>query len=529
MRSAGGKGRIGILQLCFFGMGLLWLTPAFAQSSYPFPGMVIEDHVAVRAGAGTAYYVVGKLPKGATVHVDEKIFDWYKILPPKGVYSYVSRAFVDAKGDGKTGIVNKTRAAVKSASLNGPGDSFRRQVNLLKGDIVKIVGEEGWYYKIIPPKGAYVYIPISAIKPAKFTPVPPAPPAPPVAPVAVKTPALPTTFPAVKVTKAIVPKPTTQPLTLATTRPVTGKVVPSVRPVTKPLPVAKATLPVVAPPAPPAPPVPPVASPAPKTSVPSATPRPIRISRPLPGVTASAKPAVKRLPVVTTKPSVTAVVKPVPTTLPVVVSTPPAPPAPPVAPKVSTTPKVLPPALAGSDRMRFKAKSQALKDVEQSMIDAHQMSLDKRPFDALIKAYQKLVGIKGLPIGDQRIVAARLAQLRRDASLAQALNSITDAQGSIQIQAAPSAPVASPVNQNYDVVGQLLTSSVYDGTSLPRLYRLVNPADTRVTLYYVRVSKKDVLWVKHLGQVVGIVGEARYDSALKLQVMEPQQIDVLNQ
>ena len=79
-----------------------------------------------RAGAGRSFYSVGELKKGTPVTVDEVVFGWYKIKPPQGIYSYISRAFVDAYGDGKTGKVNTNRAAVRASSVNGPGESYRR-------------------------------------------------------------------------------------------------------------------------------------------------------------------------------------------------------------------------------------------------------------------------------------------------------------------------------------------------------------------------------------------------------------------
>lgn len=145
------------------------LTPALFAQEVPFDGIVAEDDVKVRAGAGRTFYIVGSLPKGTKVTVDEVIFGWNKVVPAAGVHSYISKAFVDAKGDGKDGVVNRDRAPVNAASLDGPGDSYRHQLDLGKGDSVKIVGEEGSFYKILPPtldgtKKAYVYLPPGSVR-----------------------------------------------------------------------------------------------------------------------------------------------------------------------------------------------------------------------------------------------------------------------------------------------------------------------------------------------------------------------------
>ena len=71
----------------------------------PFEGVVVQDDVQVRCGAGMRYYVVGTVAKGARVRVEEVFYGWNKIVPPQDVYSYISKAYVDAKGDGKLGQV----------------------------------------------------------------------------------------------------------------------------------------------------------------------------------------------------------------------------------------------------------------------------------------------------------------------------------------------------------------------------------------------------------------------------------------
>jgi len=135
----------------------------------PQKAAVIHDNTPVRAGAGRSFYVVGKLPQGMQVTVEEVVFGWHKIRPPEGTFSYISRAFVDAFGDGQTGRINTNRAAVRTASINGPGESYRRQIDLLKGDTVQIVSEEGSFYKIIPPDGAYVFLPPGTVRDAALS------------------------------------------------------------------------------------------------------------------------------------------------------------------------------------------------------------------------------------------------------------------------------------------------------------------------------------------------------------------------
>ena len=101
----------------------LALALVFASSSRvvaedtAFEGVVVEEGVKVRAGAGRTFYIVGSLKKGAKVHVGEVIFGWNKVAAPDGVFSFISKAFVDARGDGSVGKVNRDKAPINAASL----------------------------------------------------------------------------------------------------------------------------------------------------------------------------------------------------------------------------------------------------------------------------------------------------------------------------------------------------------------------------------------------------------------------------
>jgi hypothetical protein len=201
-------------------------------------------------------------------------------------------------------------------------------------------------------------------------------------------------------------------------------------------------------------------------------------------------------------------------------------PQPVVAPKPEPKPTVNP--LLAS-RVHFQPTTTSLADLEQRMIDAHQLPLAQRPLADLLAAYQTFTADAKLPIHDQRIVQARIVQLKRDMSLASALNQISNVQDSVSTQitnAQPFTPTPpAPSTPRFDVVGQLLASAVYDGQNLPRLYRLVNPADTRVTLAYVRPNDQ-VVPMSHLGRVVGIVGKPQIDDALHLQIIDPKQVQL---
>lgn len=79
----------------------------------------------------------------------------------------------------------------------------------------------------------------------------------------------------------------------------------------------------------------------------------------------------------------------------------------------------------------------------------------------------------------------------------------------------------------YTIIGTLQPSTVYDGTRLPRMYRVQSVGDANArTLGYI-TPDKDLNLDTKVGQVVGIVGEAQLDPGLRLNVIKPFSVDVL--
>ncbi len=130
----------------------------------PFTGIVVPEKVDLRAGAGMKRYMTGNLKKGELVKVEQVIYGWYKITPPASVYSFISKGFVDVRGDGSAGLTNRVRCPVMAANVQNRGESYVTQVRLDKGTRLEILGAYGSFYLIAPPKGAFVYAPPTAVR-----------------------------------------------------------------------------------------------------------------------------------------------------------------------------------------------------------------------------------------------------------------------------------------------------------------------------------------------------------------------------
>ncbi|MGA3067236.1 MAG: hypothetical protein ABSF29_10360 [Tepidisphaeraceae bacterium] len=141
-------------------------SPQVENSKYQFEGAVNTSAVFVRSGPGEGYYATQKLEKGATVTVVGIKFDWLKIVPPEGSFSYVGSVFVDRSGDGSVGRVNRNDVNVRCGSLLNEMKTTV-QTHLNAGDEVQIIGKDDEYLKIKPPQDSYLYVSKEFVDPVR--------------------------------------------------------------------------------------------------------------------------------------------------------------------------------------------------------------------------------------------------------------------------------------------------------------------------------------------------------------------------
>ena len=142
------------------------IIPQVESGATQFAGSVNANSVYVRSGPGDSFYATMKLDKGAPVVVVGVKYDWLKIVPPEGSFSYVSRLYVEKKGDGTVGRVTKSDLNVRAGSdLNAMKTAV--QTKLDENQTVAIVGEQDEYFKIKPPAGVYLYVNKQFVDPVK--------------------------------------------------------------------------------------------------------------------------------------------------------------------------------------------------------------------------------------------------------------------------------------------------------------------------------------------------------------------------
>lgn len=476
-----------------------WSDSAFAQDM-PFEAVVTDEAVDVRAGPGRAYYVVDQLERGDRVRVVQTLYDWSKIEAPESSFSYISQAFVNARGDGSTGVVNSDRQEVKAGSLQGPGISYKTQVVLNRGDEVKILDTEGDYYKIEPPDNAYVYLP-----PGSLRPVGPADEAP--------------RGPARRANDGNADRPREG--TEAQANADDDAFIESngdtddggSEPVASlddraedPRALAEAS------------------------TRPNETPGDDAdtADRGVDGqVTRETDRDNAADPDRTSEPERAAKEDSATVTL--------------GTEEREREPGDVAIDIAKGQELDVETQTTALAELEERAVTQLKKPVEEQPIEELLAAYRSLRDREDLELtpGERKLVSLRIAVLERNRQLREALARIEASQEVAQEEAeAPAAaeqadddaatdtqPVDRATAQDFDAVGRLLASSVYDGQSLPRMYRLVDPTARRTLAY---LAPADVDTTDMLGELVGVRGESRYDPSLKLRVFEVETIERLS-
>jgi uncharacterized protein YgiM (DUF1202 family) len=450
------------------------------NSKFAATGIISSNAVYVRCGPGDNYYPTQKLDKGAKVKVVGAKFDWLKIEPPDGSFCYVAKLYVDRHGDGKVGRVNKDSINVRAGS-HLSALKIGILCELHQGEEVEITGEEQEYFKINPPKGAYLFVSKRFVEPD--------PAAQPVAqaqkPEANKTDATAAKIDTGK-TEIGAPTATTQ---NTTTAPIEQVAQPQPQP---PQPPQQGTTgnPEV---------VKPVEATAQGNPQGHDTPR-------APTTNESAKtnqPDTTQAPVAqgdkTAKPAVEPKNEP------------------PVKPVEKTFAQV-------AAEWTGEQAEAAFDKAEADYFATRNQPMSEQPIESLVERYEALSRSDKLPESMRRVAEARLPGLQARATARAEMARLRASEDTLrQRQIALKAEqeelqrrIAERTVQIYTAVGTLQPSSLQQGAGT--LYRITDPATGR-TVCYLRSS--DGATLEHLGQFVGVKGQLAEDSRLGARVIQP--------
>jgi hypothetical protein len=153
-----------IAMLCVVGL-------AAVAGAQPYTGVVTGDNVYVRPQANPQWYPCTKLSHPAQVDVVDEDNGWCEILPPQGVWSVISKRYVQPDATGQVGVVTGENVWVRAAGDLRDTGFWALQSQLDSGARVRILGEIEDYYKITPPEGVHFFISKQYVRPVGSEPV----------------------------------------------------------------------------------------------------------------------------------------------------------------------------------------------------------------------------------------------------------------------------------------------------------------------------------------------------------------------
>ncbi len=128
----------------------------------------------------------------------------------------------------------------------------------------------------------------------------------------------------------------------------------------------------------------------------------------------------------------------------------------------------------------------------------------------------------------QRRCDVRMRQLNIWGELQAKKQEVASAQEKMKSSAEEATAVRDALERSaeYTAVGRIASSTIYDGTSLPKLFRIQDPATGR-TIAYLKPDAEYSL-ANRVDMIVGIVGDKVYDETLRLNIITPRRIESLS-
>ena len=172
-----------------------------------------------------------------------------------------------------------------------------------------------------------------------------------------------------------------------------------------------------------------------------------------------------------------------------------------------------------------------LDRLDSAFKTVQEQEIEKAEFNELIAEYEKaLADMPEDPLNQrtrarmsQRIDVLRL-RAEYQKQRADLLAEKPDLTGANQRAAAVLADLDKV--RTYDAVGRLSASAIYDGKRLPLMYRVQSVGSSLPrTIGYVKPGSMDL--ESKVGMLVGVVGAASLDPDLKLKIITPTRVDLL--
>jgi hypothetical protein len=172
-----------------------------------------------------------------------------------------------------------------------------------------------------------------------------------------------------------------------------------------------------------------------------------------------------------------------------------------------------------------------IKELDAAFGRVNAQPLGEAEYETLIAEYERSIEELSADLSPRQkaLLMARLDILKFRKELREKQQALLNESSSTQQQNLQVLQRVTQVESTrvYSMVGQLQPSTVYDGHTLPLMYR-IQSVGTSVprTLGYIKPDPKFALESK-LGMLVGVIGETTIDKELRLNVIDAVRVDLL--
>jgi hypothetical protein len=178
-------------------------------------------------------------------------------------------------------------------------------------------------------------------------------------------------------------------------------------------------------------------------------------------------------------------------------------------------------------QMERQLRQVTYNDLESKWRRVRNEPAESAELDALRERYLALATDELARAATRQLATSRAEQIDLRIEAQKALLELAERQRARQktVEGVADLVLASKQRMPYDAVGRLNASTVYDGDRLPLLYKLADPTNGHTIAYVMPGPNSKPS--EALGLVVGLKGIRRYDETLRVNVIIPEMIDVL--
>ena len=143
-------------------------SAAFADDFRPILGEVSSNNINIRTDATTGSEIICTAAKGEKVEADMELYEWYRIRLPKQAPAYVKKTFFECPGKEPPRPAKNSSGETPCLSAKATGNNVNIRLRPAENspilgkiraeETVKILSEEGDWFKIEPPLNSFGWI-----------------------------------------------------------------------------------------------------------------------------------------------------------------------------------------------------------------------------------------------------------------------------------------------------------------------------------------------------------------------------------